>query len=199
MVALVALAEVGVNIGPLLAGAGIVGLAVGFGAQTLVKDIITGAFLLIEDALAVGDVVTVTGIGGVVEDLSIRSIRLRDMSGNLHTIPFSSVDTVTNMTKDFSYYLLDIAVAYREDTDEVSKVCGEIVDEMRLDPELGAFILEPLEMLGIERFAESAVILRARIKTTPIKQWLVGREFNRRMKKRFDALGIEMPFPHRTI
>jgi small conductance mechanosensitive channel len=199
MVALVALAEVGVNIGPLLAGAGIVGLAVGFGAQTLVKDIITGAFLLIEDALAVGDVVTVTGIGGVVEDLSIRSIRLRDMSGNVHTIPFSSVDTVTNMTKDFSYYLLDIAVAYREDTDEVSKVCGEIVDEMRLDPELGAFILEPLEMLGIERFAESAVILRARIKTTPIKQWLVGREFNRRMKKRFDALGIEMPFPHRTI
>ncbi len=199
MVALVALAEFGVNIGPLLAGAGIVGLAVGFGAQTLVKDIITGAFLLIEDALAVGDVVTVTGIGGVVEDLSIRSIRLRDMSGNVHTIPFSSVDTVTNMTKDFSYYLLDIAVAYREDTDEVSRVCAEIVDEMRLDPELGPFILEPLEMLGIERFAESAVILRARIKTTPIKQWLVGREFNRRMKKRFDALGIEMPFPHRTI
>jgi small conductance mechanosensitive channel len=199
MVALVALAEFGVNIGPLLAGAGIVGLAIGFGAQTLVKDIITGAFLLIEDALAVGDVVTVTGIGGVVEDLSIRSIRLRDMSGNVHTIPFSSVDTVTNMTKDFSYYLLDIAVAYREDTDEVSRVCSEIVDEMRLDPELGAFILEPLEVLGIERFAESAVILRARIKTTPIKQWAVGREFNRRMKKRFEALGIEMPFPHRTI
>jgi small-conductance mechanosensitive channel len=199
MVALVALAEFGVNIGPLLAGAGIVGLAIGFGAQTLVKDIITGAFLLIEDALAVGDVVTVTGIGGVVEDLSIRSIRLRDMSGNVHTIPFSSVDTVTNMTKDFSYYLLDIAVAYREDTDQVSGVCSEIVDEMRLDPELGAFILEPLEVLGIERFAESAVILRARIKTTPIKQWAVGREFNRRMKKRFDALGIEMPFPHRTI
>ena len=199
MVALVALAEFGVNIGPLLAGAGIVGLAIGFGAQTLVKDIITGAFLLIEDALAVGDVVTVTGIGGVVEDLSIRSIRLRDMSGNVHTIPFSSVDTVTNMTKDFSYYLLDIAVAYREDTDEVSGVCSEIVDEMRLDPELGAFILEPLEVLGIERFAKSAVILRARIKTTPIKQWAVGREFNRRMKKRFDALGIEMPFPHRTI
>lgn len=199
MVVLVALAEFGVNIGPLLAGAGIVGLAFGFGAQTLVKDIITGAFLLIEDALAVGDVVTVTGIGGVVEDLSIRSIRLRDMSGNVHTIPFSSVDTVTNMTKDFSYYLLDIAVAYREDTDEVSTVCSEIVDEMRRDPELGPFILEPLEMLGIERFAESAVILRARIKTTPIKQWAVGREFNRRMKKRFDALGIEMPFPHRTI
>lgn len=199
MVVLVALAEFGVNIGPLLAGAGIVGLAIGFGAQTLVKDIITGAFLLIEDALAVGDVVTVTGIGGVVEDLSIRSIRLRDISGNVHTIPFSSVDTVTNMTRDFSYYLLDIAVAYREDTDEVSTVCSEIVDEMRLDPELGPFILEPLEMLGIERFADSAVILRARIKTTPIKQWLVGREFNRRMKKRFDALGIEMPFPHRTV
>ena len=199
MVALVALAEFGVNIGPLLAGAGIVGLAVGFGAQTLVKDIITGAFLLIEDALAVGDVVTVAGIGGVVEDLSIRSIRLRDISGNVHTIPFSSVDTVTNMTKDFSYYLLDIGVAYREDTDEVSRVCSEIVEELRREPELGAFILEPLEVLGIERFDDSAVILRARIKTTPIRQWAVGREFNRRMKKRFDALGIEIPFPHRTI
>ncbi len=199
MVALVALAELGVNIGPLLAGAGIVGLAVGFGAQTLVKDIITGAFLLIEDALAVGDVVTVAGIGGVVEDLSIRSIRLRDLSGNVHTIPFSSVDTVTNMTKDFSYYLLDIAVAYREDTDEVAAVCTEIVEELRREPELGPFILEPIEVLGVDAFVDSAVILKARIKTTPIKQWAVGREFNRRMKKRFDALGIEMPFPHRTI
>lgn len=199
MVALVALAELGVNIGPLLAGAGIVGLAVGFGAQTLVKDVITGAFLLIEDALAVGDVVTVAGIGGVVEDLSIRSIRLRDISGNVHTIPFSSVGTVTNMTKDFSYYLLDIAVSYREDTDEVARVCDEIVEELRREPEFAPFILEPLEMLGVERFADSAVILRARIKTMPIKQWAVGREFNRRMKKRFDALGIEMPSPNRTL
>lgn len=199
MVALIVLAELGVNIGPLLAGAGIVGLAVGFGAQTLVKDLITGAFMLIEDALAVGDVVTVAGIGGVVEGLSIRSIRLRDLSGNVHTIPFSSVDTVTNMTKDFSYYLLDIAVAYREDTDEVARICCEILDEMRAEPEYGPLILDPLEVLGVDQFADSAVIVKARIKTRPIKQWFVGREFNRRMKKRFDALGIEIPFPHRTI
>ncbi len=199
IVALIVLAEIGVNIGPLLAGAGIVGLAVGFGAQTLVKDIITGAFMLIEDALAVGDVVTVAGIGGLVEDMSIRSIRLRDLSGNVHTIPFSSVDTVTNMTKDFSYYLLDIAVAYREDTDEVARVCCGIVEEMRGEDDFAALILEPLEVLGVDQFADSAVILKARIKTKPIKQWVVGREFNRRLKKRFDAMGIEIPFPHRTL
>ncbi len=199
MVALIVLAEIGVNIGPLLAGAGIVGLAVGFGAQTLVKDLITGAFMLIEDALAVGDVVNVAGIGGLVEGLSIRSIRLRDLSGNVHTIPFSSVDTVTNMTKEFSYYLLDIGVAYREDTDEVARVCFEIVEQMRAEPEYGPLILEPLEVLGVDQFATSAVIIKARIKTRPIKQWVVGREFNRRMKKRFDALGIEIPFPHQTI
>ncbi|MBL8659227.1 MAG: mechanosensitive ion channel [Rhodospirillales bacterium] len=199
LVALIILAEIGVHIGPLLAGAGIVGLAIGFGAQTLVKDIITGAFMLIEDALGVGDVVTVAGIGGLVEDMSIRSIRLRDLSGNVHTIPFSSVDTVTNMTKDFSYYLLDISVAYREDTDEVARVCCEIIEEMRGEADFAALILEPLEVLGVDQFAESAVILKARIKTKPIKQWVVGREFNRRLKKRFDQMGIEIPFPHRTL
>jgi small conductance mechanosensitive channel len=199
IVALIVLAELGVHIGPLLAGAGIIGLAVGFGAQKLVQDIITGVFILLEDAVAVGDVVQVAGIGGLVEDMSIRSIRLRDLSGNVHTIPFSSVDTVTNMTKLFSYYLIDIGVAYREDTDQVAEVCRHIVDEMRSDPEFGPEILEPLEVLGVDQFADSAVIIKARIKTRPIKQWAVGREFNRRMKKRFDELGIEIPFPHRTI
>jgi small conductance mechanosensitive channel len=152
MVVMSVLSEFGVNIGPLLAGAGIIGLAVGFGSQKLVQDIVTGVFILLEDAVAVGNVVKVAGIGGLVEGLSIRSIRLRDLSGNVHTLPFSSVDTVTNMTKLYSFYLIDIAA-----------------------------------------------IIKARIKTRPIKQWTVGREFNRRMKKRFDELGIEMPFPHRTI
>ncbi len=199
MVAMITLSELGVNIAPLLAGAGVVGLAVGFGAQKLVQDVITGIFMLVEDALAVGDVVNVAGIGGLVEDMSIRSIRLRDLSGNVHTVPFSSVDTVTNMTKVFSYYLLDISVAYREDTDDVAKVCQDIVEEMRREPAFAADILEPLEVLGLDQFADSAVIIKARIKTRPIKQWGVGREFNRRMKKRFDELGIEIPFPHRTI
>jgi small conductance mechanosensitive channel len=199
IVSLIVLAELGVHIGPLLAGAGIIGLAIGFGAQKLVQDIITGVFILLEDAVAIGDVVQVAGIGGLVEDMSIRSIRLRDLSGNVHTIPFSSVDTVTNMTKGYSYYLIDVGVAYREDTDQVAAVCRTIVENMRSDPEFGPEILEPLEVLGVDRFADSAVIIKARIKTRPIKQWAVGREFNRRMKKRFDELGIEIPFPHRTI
>lgn len=199
IVALIALSELGVNIGPLLAGAGVVGLAIGFGSQKLVQDVITGFFILAEDGINVGDVVQVGTTSGLVEDVSVRSIKLRDLSGNVHLVPFSAVDTVTNMSKGYSYYLLDIAVAYREDTDEVSQVCREIIEEMRQEPEFAAKILSPLEVLGLDSFADSAVIIKARIKTLPIEQWAVGREFNRRMKKRFDALGIEFPFPHRTV
>jgi moderate conductance mechanosensitive channel len=199
MVVLISLSEIGVDIAPLLAGAGVIGLAIGFGAQKLVQDVITGVFMLVEDALSVGDVVNVAGTGGVVEDMSIRSIRLRDLSGNVHTIPFSSVGTVTNMTKDFSYYLLDIGVDYRQDPDQVMEVCKNIVDEMRKEPAFAYDILEPLDVLGVDQFAESAVLIKARIKTRPIKQWTVGREFNRRMKKRFDEVGIEIPYPHRTV
>jgi small conductance mechanosensitive channel len=174
-------------------------LAVGFGSQKLVQDVITGAFILFEDAISVGDVVRVAGQSGVVEAISIRSIRLRDVSGNVHTIPFSTVDTVTNMTKEFSYYVLEVGVAYREDTDQVIEVLRAILDDMRQDPDLGEFITAPLDVLGVDKFADSAVIIKARIKTLPIKQWGVGREFNRRMKKRFDELGIEIPFPHSTV
>lgn len=199
MVVMITLSELGINIAPLLAGAGVVGLAIGFGAQKLVQDVITGVFMLVEDALAVGDVVNVAGVGGVVEDMSIRSIRLRDMAGSVHTVPFSSVDTVTNLTKDFSYYVLDIGVSYREDVDEVMQICTEIVEEMRADPAFAPDILEPLEVFGIDQFMDSAVVVKARIKTRPIRQWAVGRSFNGRMKKRFDERGIEIPFPHRTI
>lgn len=199
IVSLIILSELGVNIAPLLAGAGVIGLAIGFGSQKLVQDIINGAFILVEDAVSVGDVVNVAGHSGVVEAFSVRSIRLRDLTGTVHIIPFSAVDKVSNLTKDFSYYVTDIGIAYREDTDEVAKVCAEIVDEMRGEPEFGPFILEPLEVLGVDAFLDSAVVVKARIKTMPIKQWMVGREFNRRMKKRFDQLGIEIPFPHQTI
>jgi small-conductance mechanosensitive channel len=196
---MVVLAELGVNITPLLAGAGVVGLAVGFGAQKLVQDVITGWFILMEDTIAVGDVAEVAGHAGLVERISIRTIRLRDLSGVVHTIPFSAVDSVKNFTKDFSYYLFEVGVAYREDTDEVVEVLREIDAEMREDPELGPDILEPLEVMGVDRFEDSAVIVRVRTKTKPLRQWAVGREFNRRMKKAFDARGIEIPFPHQTV
>lgn len=196
---LLILSELGVNIGPLLAGAGILGLAIGFGAQTLVKDLITGVIILLEDGAAVGDVIEVGSHAGLVEELRIRSIQLRDLSGVVHLVPYSDVTAIKNYTKDFSYYVFEVGVAYREDTDEVCKVLMEISDDIRKDDTLGPDILEPLEILGVDQFADSAVIIKARIKTKPIRQWAVGREFNRRMKKRFDEAGIEIPFPHRTL
>ncbi|MBI4184656.1 MAG: mechanosensitive ion channel [Proteobacteria bacterium] len=200
LVALIVLSELGVNIGPLLAGAGVVGLAVGFGSQKLVQDVITGAFLLFDDAVSVGDVIQAGNHSGVVEALSIRAIRLRDLAGNVHIIPFSTVDTVVNMTKDYSRYVFEVGIAYREDYDAVVEVLKGIAREMRADPAFGPLILDPgFEVLGLDAFADSAVIIKARITTRPIKQWEVGREFNRRMKRRFDELGIEIPFPHRTI
>lgn len=199
MVALIVLSELGVNIAPLLAGAGVVGLAVGVGAQKLVQDVINGAFILFEDTVAVGDTVDVGGRTGVVEAISIRSIRLRDAAGKVHTIPFSAVDTVVNMSRGFAHAELEIGIGYREDTDRVTAVLKEIGAEMQADPEFGPHILEPLEVLGVDRFADSAVVIKARFKTAPLKQWPVGREFNRRLKQRFDALGIEIPFPQRTV
>jgi small conductance mechanosensitive channel len=199
LVTMVVLSEVGVNITPLLAGAGVVGLAVGFGSQKLVQDVITGWFILMEDTLAVGDIAEVAGHAGLVERISIRTIRLRDLSGVVHTVPFSAVDSVKNFTKDFAYYLFEVGVAYREDTDEVVKILREVDAGMREDGEYGPDILEPLEVLGVDRFEDSAVIVRVRTKTRPLRQWAIGREFNRRMKKAFDARGIEIPFPHRTI
>lgn len=197
--ALIGLSEIGIDIAPLLAGAGVIGLAIGFGAQTLVKDVITGLFNLVENTMQVGDVVNVAGNGGLVEGLTIRAVRLRDLSGNLYTIPFSEVTSVMNMTRDFSYYVFDIGVAYREDMDHVIEVVQQLGQELQEDPAFAPVILEPIEILGVDAFADSAVILKARFKTKPIKQWFVGREFNRRMKKRFDELGIEIPFPHTTV
>lgn len=199
VVGIMVLDRLGVQIGPLLAGVGVLGLAVGFGAQTLVKDIITGVFILLEDTVAVGDVINIDGTGGVVEAINIRTIRLRDLSGNLHTIPYSGVSKITNMTKKFGRYVIDAGVGYNEDVDQVMEVLRGIGDEMQQDPEFGPQILEPIEILGVDRFEDSAVIVRARLTTKPIRQWAVGREFNRRMKKKFDELGIEIPFPHRTI
>jgi small conductance mechanosensitive channel len=196
---LIVMGQIGINITPVLAGAGILGLAVGFGAQSLVKDIISGLFIILEDSMSVGDVVILKGTGGLVEKINLRTIRVRDLSGNVHVFPHSNVDMITNMTKEYSRYVLDVGVAYREDTDQVVEILKEIGTEMQADPVFGPNILEPIEILGVDRFEDSAVIVRARLTTKPIKQWNVGREFNRRMKKIFDERGIEIPFPHRTI
>lgn len=196
---LMILSQLGVNIGPLLAGAGVLGVAIGFGSQKLVQDIITGVFILLGDMMSVGDVVKLGDRAGLVEAISIRNVRLRDLSGTVHTIPFSSISSVSNLTKDFSYYVFDIGVAYREDVDQVMDVLKEIGDQLQQDPNVGPLILAPLEVLGVDSFGDSAVVVKARIKTVPIQQWTVGRAFNRRIKQRFDELGIEIPFPHRTI
>ena len=197
--ALMILSEIGIDIAPVLAGVGVAGLAIGFGAQTLVKDIITGLFILLEDSVAVGDVVTAGGHTGTVEAITIRTIRMRDLQGQVHTVPYSSVDTISNMTKEFSYYLIDMGVAYREDYDEVVGVMREVGAELQRDPEHGPNMLEPLEIMGLNSFGDSAVIVRARLKTRPLTQWATGREYNRRLKAAFDERGIEIPFPHTQI
>jgi len=199
MVALIVLSELGLNIAPLLAGAGVVGLAIGFGAQTLVKDVINGIFILVEDTIAIGDVVDLDGHAGVVEAMTIRSIRLRDFSGTVHTIPFSSVATVKNLTKDFSYAVFDVGVSYKEDVDRVIGALREVGAELQADETYRRSILEPIEVVGLDHFEESSVVIRARMKTRPIKQWEVGREFNRRLKRAFDEKGIEIPYPQRTV
>jgi small-conductance mechanosensitive channel len=195
----IVLTEIGVNVAPLIAGAGVLGIAIGFGSQTLVRDIITGIFLLFEDALAVGDVVQVGGLSGVVEQLSIRSIKLRAQDGSLHIIPFSAVTTVTNMTRDFAFAVLDVSVAYGEDTDRVCEVLRDIATEMREDVKWRPAIRDDLDILGVERLADSGVIMRVRLKTEPSQRWAVAREMNRRIKKRFDELGIEIPYPHQKL
>jgi small-conductance mechanosensitive channel len=164
-----------------------------------VKDIITGLFILIEDTISVGDVVELGSHTGLVEAMSIRSIQLRDVAGEVHRIPFSDVSSVINKTKDFSRALLDVGVSYRENVDEVMEVLRGIGAEMREDENFAPFILEDIEILGLQRFDDSAVIIRARFKTKPRRQWGVTREFNRRLKNRFDELGIEIPFPARSL
>ena len=199
LVTLIVLSEFGINIGPLLAGAGIVGIAVSFGAQSLVKDVISGFFILLEDTISIGDVVELGGRDGVVESMSIRSIRMRDLRGHVHTVPFGEVATVLNMTKDYAHALIEAGIAYREDVDDVMEVLRAIGDDMQADEEFGPSILEPLEVLGLNSFGASSVNIRVRLKTVPMKQWAVRREFQRRMKRVFDERGIEIPFPHQTV
>jgi len=194
-----ALAEIGLDIGPLLASAGVLGLAIGFGAQKLVQDIITGVFIQFENAMNVGDVVTVGGTTGVVEKLTVRSVSLRDVQGTFHIIPFSSVDMVSNFMRDFSYFVCDMGIAYREDVDEAKQAMFDAFEELKHDPDQRANIIGDMEWFGVNSFADSAVVVRARIKTVPGTQWGLGRAYNGILKRIFDARGIEIPFPHQTI
>ena len=197
--AVMVMGEIGIKIGPILAAAGIVGLAVGFGAQNLVQDVISGFFILLEDQIRVGDVVEIADKGGLVERLNLRMVVLRDLAGNVHFVRNGQIQVITNMTKEFSFYVFDIGVAYREDVDEVIAVVREADEELRQNPDLKKDILAPIEILGLDKFADSAVVIKARIKTKPIRQWAVGREFNRILKKKFDEKNIEIPFPHMTV
>jgi moderate conductance mechanosensitive channel len=189
------LSELGIDIAPLLAGAGVVGLAVGFGAQSLVKDVITGAFFMFEGTINIGDVVDIGGKAGLVEGMTIRSMRLRDINGSLHTVNFGSVGIITNMTREFSYYVVDTKVSYQYDPDQVMQVLRQTDEELRADPDFKRFILDPIEIMGVESFADTSFIVRARIRTRPIKQWEVGREFNRRLKHNLERRGILQAVP----
>jgi small-conductance mechanosensitive channel len=193
------LGQFGVQIGPIIAAAGVVGLAVGFGAQNLVADVISGFFLLLEDQLRVGDVVQLNDKSGAVEKITLRMTILRDFAGSVIYIRNGKIDVVTNMTKEFSFAVFDIGVAYREDTDQVIKVISVLGQELQADSGFKDVILAAIEIAGVDKFADSAVMIKARMKTRPSKQWMVAREFNRRLKKKFDELGIEIPFPHVTI
>lgn len=198
-VGLVILRQLGVEIAPILASAGIVGLAVGFGAQNLVRDIIAGIFIILENQIRVGDVAVVNGTGGLVEKINFRTIVLRDVGGVVHIFPCGSVETLSNQTKEWSAYVFDIGVAYKENIDQVIGVMQEVGQGMVEDEIFGKFMLSAPEIFGVDKLDDSAVIIKGRIKTQPIRQWEVGREYLRRIKLAFDANNIEIPFPHRSL
>ena len=196
---LMILRELGLDVTPILAGAGVIGLAVGFGAQTLVRDVISGVFMVLEDQIRVGDVAVIDGTGGMVESLGLRTTVLRDLSGVVHVFPNGSITRLSNMTKEFSYAVLDVGVAYKEDTDKVVAVLQAVGRDLCEDAAFSPDILAPLEVLGVDAFGDSQVTIKIRIKTLPLQQWRVGRELRRRIKKAFDAQGIEIPFPHVSV
>ena len=193
VVAVICLSQLGLDVRPILAGAGIVGLAVGFGAQYLVRDVIAGFFLVLEDQVRVGDVAVVNGTGGLVETVTFRTITLRDLAGTVHVFPNGAVTTLANMTRGWSGYVVDVEIPYREDPDRVIALMRRLGEELRADPAHGPLILEPIEIFGVDAFKESSLVIKARLKTLPIQQWTVGREYRRRLVQAFAAEGIENP------
>lgn len=199
MAVVLVLMQIGVNVAPIVAGAGVVGLAVGFGAQELVRDVISGFFNLIENHVRKGDVAIINGTGGLVENIGLRTIVLRDLSGVVHVFQNGKIETLANMTKTWSAMVFDVQVAFKEDTDKVVAIMKEVSESLRSDAELGPKILEPMELFGVESIGESGVVVKARIKTVPIEQWTVGREYRRRLKRAFEEHNIDFGFPHRVV
>lgn len=194
-----ALSEIGFDIGPLIAGAGVAGLAIGFGAQNLVRDFLGGFFILLENQIRVGDVAMINGTGGLVEQINLRTTVLRDLEGTVHVFPNGAITSLSNKTRDFSFYVFDVGVAYKEDADRVIKLITETVASLSDHEDFGDHILGEPDIFGLDKFGESAIVIKGRIRTVPGKQWFVGREFNRRLKQRFDKEGVEIPFPHRKL
>lgn len=191
--------QLGISIAPILAAAGVVGVAVGFGAQSLIKDYFNGFFILLENQIRQGDVVDAGGKAGLVEEVTLRYIKMREYSGNVHYVPNGTITTVTNMSRGFAQAVIDVRVAYREDVDEVMQIMREVGEKLRTDEEFQFKILDNMEMAGVDALGDSSVTIRCRFKVLPLEQWGVRREYLKRIKAAFDAKGIEIPYPHLTI
>jgi small-conductance mechanosensitive channel len=193
---LLVLGEVGISLAPILGAAGVVGIAVGFGAQTLVKDYVSGFLLLLENQIRVGDAVEISGKSGIVEEVTLRFIRLRDFGGNVHFIPNNTIGVITNSSLGFAYAVLDVGIAYGSDIEVSMQVMRDVDESMREDANFSGKILKPLEIAGVDQWADSSVMIKARIQVKPLEQWHVRREYLKRLKIAFDAKGVEIPFPH---
>lgn len=196
---LMILGELGIQLGPLLATAGIGALAIGFGAQGLVKDVISGFFIILENQYRIGDAIEVAGVSGLVESVSLRRTVLRDLEGKVHTVPNGEIKIVSNLSKEWARSVLDVGISYREDVDQVIEILKQIGKELAAEEPWKGVLLEPLQIFGLERFGESELVIRVVVKTVPLKQWEVERELRRRIKIRFDEKGIQIPFPHRVL
>ena len=198
-VLMIILQKFGINIGPILASAGILGLAVGFGAQELVRDFISGFFMLLENQVRTGDVAVINGTGGVVENIALRTITLRDFSGSVHIFQNGKISTLSNSTKEWSAAVFNISVASTETVHAVVQIMKQVGENLQADAEFSGKIINPLEIFGLDQFAASAIVIKARLKTKPGSQWAVMREYNKRIKEAFDENNIEIPFPHTKI
>ncbi|MBI5920714.1 MAG: mechanosensitive ion channel family protein [Betaproteobacteria bacterium] len=196
---LLILGELGISVAPILGAAGVAGIAIGFGAQSLVKDYFTGFFLLLENQIRHGDVVEAGGKSGVVEELTLRYLRLRDYSGNVHFVPNNTISTVTNMSMGYAYAVVDADVAYGENVDRVFAVMRAVGKAMREDPRFAQKILDEIEIAGVDQWADSALVIRCRLRVAPLQQWNVRREYLQKLKEAFDREGIEIPYPHLSI
>jgi len=196
---MIALKKFGVDIGPILASVGMIGVVIDFGAQELVRDFISGFFILLENQVRTGDVAAINGTGGLVEKIEMRTITLRDFSGIVHVFQNGKINTLSNMTREWSAMVFDVGVAYKENVDTVMEVMREVGEELQNDANFKKAFYEPIEIFGLDQFGDSALVIKARIKTKPSQQWTIGREYRRRLKAAFDARNIEIPFPHTTI